>query len=459
MGIWPVLAHPRGPVRKGECAGHSKRPMVSGDDSQLWYDTRVLGTFPQGFVQSLREQKNKGVHDMMARHHIWRGAGTCIALAAVFSLIAPTGAGAQESGGTPPHWLVYIGTYTGGQSEGIYLLHLDTETGELEVVGLAGEANNPSFLALHPTEPLLYSVGRMTDEEGNTVGALNAFAIDPESGLLELLNQHPSIGGGPCHIAVDLPGRHAMAANYGGGSAIVASIEDDGSLGETTAYVEHEGSSVHPRQQSPHAHAVDLAPDGRFLFVADLGIDQIRIYRYSDEDGSLEPNDPPHAETAPGAGPRHFTFHPSGEYAYVINELDNTITAFTYDAEAGALDPIHTVPTLPDDFDGDNTTAEIRVHPSGRFVYGSNRGHHSIAAFSVDADTGELTPIGHTSTRGETPRNFNIDPTGRFLLAANQDTDNIAVFRIDQETGELEFTGSEVEVGAPVCVTFRAPFN
>lgn len=396
---------------------------------------------------------------MTKKHQLWFSAGTCIALATAFSLASPQGAAAQEDSETPSHWLVYIGTYTGGDSEGIYLLHLDSETGELETVGLAAEADSPNFLALHPTEPFLYSVGQMTDEDGNTVGALNAFAIDPETGLLELLNRHPSIGGGPCHIAVDQPGRHAMAANYSGGSAIVASIENDGSLDETTAYVEHEGSSVHPRQQAPHAHAVDLAPDGRFLFVTDLGIDQIRIYRYNDLTGNLEPNDPPHVETAPGAGPRHFTFHPSGDYAYVINELDNTITAFNYDADTGALDPIHSVPTLPDDFDEENTTAEIKAHPSGRFVYGSNRGHHSIAAFSVDEDTGELTPIGHTSTRGETPRNFNIDPSGQFLLAANQDTDNIAVFRIDQETGELEFTGSEVEISAPVCVVFRAPFE
>ena len=396
---------------------------------------------------------------MTMKHCIGRTALLSFLTTAAVGLVVSAGAAAQEGNDIPPHWLVYIGTYTGGQSEGIYLLHLDTETGELETVGLAGEADNPSFLALHPTEPLLYSVGRMTDDDGNTVGALNAFAIDPETEMLELLNQHPSIGGGPCHIAVDQAGRHAMAANYGGGCAIVASIEDDGSLGETTAHVEHEGSSVHPRQQAPHAHAVDLAPDGDFLFVTDLGIDQVRIYRYDDEDGSLEPNDPPYAETEPGAGPRHFTFHPSGDYAYVINELNNTITAFNYDAETGALETIHTVPTLPDDFEEENTTAEIRVHPSGRFVYGSNRGHHSIAAFSVDEQSGELTPIGHTSTRGETPRNFNIDPSGQFLLAANQDTDNIAVFRIDQDTGELEFTGSEVEVGAPVCVTFRAPFE
>lgn len=382
-----------------------------------------------------------------------------LAAAAMLSLTASTGALAEESGEMPPHWLVYIGTYTGGASEGVYLLHLDTETGALETVGLAAEAANPNFLALHPTEPRLYAVGQMPDEDGGQQGALSAFAVDPETGMLTLINQQPSVGGGPCHIAVDLAGRHVMAANYGGGSAIVREINEDGGLGGATAYVEHEGSSVHSRQQAPHAHAVDLAPNGDFLFVTDLGIDQIRIYRYDSEDGSLEPNDPPYAETAPGAGPRHFTFHPSGEYAYVINELDNTVTAFAYDAEAGALETLHTAPTLPEDFEDSNTTAEIRVHPSGRFLYGSNRGHHSIAAFAIDEDSGRLTPLGHTSTRGETPRNFNIDPSGQFLLAANQDTDNITVFRIDPETGGLEFTGSEVEIGAPVCVVFRAPFE
>ena len=390
----------------------------------------------------------------MANHQ--RISITAAALGAML-LLLNTNVSAAVGQEHPSHWHVYIGTYTAGESEGIYLLELDLDTGELTQHGLAGEADNPNFLALHPTEPLLYAVGRMPDGEGGTQGALGAFRIDAESGRLTAVNQASSIDGGPCHIAVDRAGRHVAAANYGGGSFLVRAIEDGGGVGETTGHVQHEGSSVHPRQQNPHAHAVDFAPDGRFLFVTDLGIDKVMIYRYDSETGAVEPNDPPYAEVAPGAGPRHFDFHPSGDFAYVINELDNTVTAFAYDAETGSLETIHTVPTLPEDFEEDNTTAEVRVHPSGRFLYGSNRGHDSIAVFEIDETTGELTPAGHASTQGNTPRNFNVDPSGQYLLAANQNSDNVVVFRIDPGTGMLEPTGGEAEVPSPVCVVFRAP--
>ncbi len=364
-------------------------------------------------------------------------------------------AGAKEPG-WPPYWQVYIGT-SGGDSEGIYLLRLDLETGELTHEGLAAEADSPGFLALHPTESLLYAVGRMQDEEGQRIGALSAFRIEEGTGELSLINQASSIDAGPCHIAVDRAGRHVAAANYGGGSFLVRAIEEDGALGDVTAHVQHEGSSVHPRQQNPHAHAVDFSPDGRFLYVSDLGIDKVMIYRYDSETGAIEPNEPPHAEVAPGAGPRHFDFDPRADFAYVINELDNTVTAFAYDAETGALETVQTAPTLLEDFEEENTTAEIRLHPSGRFLYGSNRGHDSIAVFAVDEESGELTPLDHTSTQGERPRNFNVDPSGQYLLAANQDTHNVVVFRIDQQTGLLEPTGEEVEVPSPICVVFRAP--
>lgn len=365
-----------------------------------------------------------------------------------------------SSADAPAQWWVYIGTYTRGPSEGIYLLRMDAETGRLDAPILAGAAENPSFLALHPTRPLLYSVGQMAAAAGTPGGAANAFAIDPGAGTLSLINQAPSIGAGPCHIAVDRAGRHAIIANYSGGSVAVFPIKDDGGLGEASAFIQHAGSSVHPqRQERPHAHSVTLDADNRFVFAADLGADKMFIYRYDGARGTLEPNDPPWADLAPGAGPRHFAFHPTGKFAYAINELDCTITAFSYDSARGRLDTLQTVPTLPDDFDGENTTAEIRVHPSGRFLYGSNRGHDSIAAFAVDSVTGRLTPLGHSPTRGRTPRNFNIDPAGRFLLAANQDTDNVVVFRIEPETGMLEPTGHEAAVPMPVCVVFTAPLT
>jgi 6-phosphogluconolactonase len=210
------------------------------------------------------------------------------------------------------------------------------------------------------------------------------------------------------------------------------------------------------RQEGPHAHSVTLDAAGRFVFAADLGMDKIMVYRLSEPDGVLEPNEPPFAALTPGSGPRHFAFHPNGRFAYVINELSNTVAVFEYDADAGKLTHVETVNTLPEDFKGDNTTAEVRVHPSGRFVYGSNRGHDSIAVFQVNGETGGLTPAGHTSTGGKTPRNFGIDPSGRYLLAANQDTGNVVAFAIDRETGALTATGQEISVARPVCVTFCA---
>lgn len=349
------------------------------------------------------------------------------------------------------HWWVYIGTYTGGGSEGIYLLRMDAATGALESLGLAAIVQNPSFLALHPKRPLLYAVGEQA--EG---GAVSAFDI-ADDGRLDFLNKSSSVGKGPCHVAVDRDGCHALVANYGGGSVAALPIDASGKLGPASSFIQHAGSSVNPhRQEGPHAHSVTLDAAGRFVFAADLGMDKIMVYRLSEPDGVLEPNEPPFAALTPGSGPRHFAFHPNGRFAYVINELSNTVAVFEYDADAGKLTHVETVNTLPEDFKGDNTTAEVRVHPSGRFVYGSNRGHDSIAVFQVNGETGGLTPAGHTSTGGKTPRNFGIDPSGRYLLAANQDTGNVVAFAIDRETGALTATGQEISVARPVCVTFCA---
>lgn len=359
---------------------------------------------------------------------------------------------------TPDSWRVYIGTYTGGKSEGVYMLSLNTKTGQMENLGLAGAVDNPSFLALHPNKPLMYSVGQGTDAEGNRRGMASALAISPDDGQLTLMNQDVTVGEGPCHVAVDRAGRHILAANYNTGSVAVLPINDDGSLGATTGFEQHEGSSVNPkRQEGPHAHCVKLDAAGKFAFVMDLGLDKIMVYRYDDVTGKLEANDPPFASVAPGAGPRHFAFHPNGHFAYVVNELDNTVTAFAYDSAAGHLEEIQTIGTLPEAFDKENSTAEICVHPSGRFVYASNRGHDSIACFSVDATTGQLTNLGQVSTGGNVPRNFNLSPDGKFLLAANQQSNNVVAFRINSETGLPEATGSEVEITMPVCVVFCNP--
>lgn len=358
-------------------------------------------------------------------------------------------AGGGESGAVR----VYIGTYTRGQSQGIYVSRLDLDSGRLQPPELAAETANPSFVALHPGRPLLYAVGEMGSLEGKKTGAVSAFSVNRASGKLTLLNRQSSRGVGPCHVTVDPSGRNVLVANYGGGSVACLPIRPDGRLGEATSAIQHEGSSVDPRrQQGPHAHSINVDAAGRFAFVADLGLDKVLVYRLDAAAGKLTPNEPPGTRLPPGSGPRHFAFHPTGRFAYVINELSSTVTAFEYDARRGTLGTLQTVSTLPEGFDGRNSTAEVQVHRSGRFLYGSNRGHDSIACFTIDAATGKLTAIDYESTQGRTPRNFGIDPTGRYLLAANQSTDNVVVFRIDHQTGQLRPTGQPLAVPTPVCV-------
>lgn len=352
---------------------------------------------------------------------------------------------------------VYIGTYTGGDSQGIYVCVLDLESGELSQPKLAAETTNPSFLAIHPSRRFLYAVGEIADFRGQKSGGVSAFAIDKQTGQLELLNQQSSQGAGPCHLVVDATGKNVLVANYGGGSVACLPITEDGSLSKATAFVQHHGSSVNPqRQQGPHAHSINAAPGNRFAMAADLGLDKVLVYRFDAERGTLEPNDPPSVSVKPGGGPRHFAFHPSGKFAYTNNEITLTVTAFRYDAADGVLTELQTISTLPQgtEQDSGNSTAEVRVHPNGRFLYVSNRGHNSIAIFTIDPSTGKLTPAGHEPTRGEIPRNFNLDPTGRFLLVANQNTHNVVVFRVHPRTGKLEATGSQIDVPSPCCVRF-----
>jgi 6-phosphogluconolactonase len=348
---------------------------------------------------------------------------------------------------------VYFGTYTNQKSKGIYVAELDLASGKLGPVELAAEIARPPFLAIHPSRPLLYSVGEMLDAQGKKIGAVNAFSVDPKTGKLALLNQQSAEGAGPCHLAVDGSGKNVLVANYRDGTIACLPILGDGKVAKATSKIQHEGSSVNPRrQQGPHAHSINVDPANRFAFVADLGLDKVLIYDFDCKKGTLKPNSPPFAKVDPGGGPRHFAFHPSGRFAYVINELLSTVTAFAYDADKGSLKSLQTISTLPKGFSGDNSTAEVLVHPSGKFLYGSNRGHDSIAMFAIDTKTGKLTHIGNESTQGKRPRNFGIDPTGAFLLAANQDSDTVVVFRVDSKTGVLQPTGQTVSVPTPVCV-------
>jgi 6-phosphogluconolactonase len=382
------------------------------------------------------------------------------------TLLATTllASGARAQGGAPSTggkaggpMIVYLGTYTGPKSSGIYMAKFDPATGSLGRPEIAGETKNPSFLAIHPSRKTLYSVGEVAEFQGKKSGVVSAFSIDPATGKLTLLNQQPTTGDGPCFVTVDATGKAALIANYGGGSVTCVPIQPDGSLAAPTAFVQHSGSGADKqRQKGPHAHSINVSPDNRFAIAADLGLDQLLVYRFNPTDGTLAPHEPKFATVAPGSGPRHFTFDPAGKFGYVCNEMAMTVTAFSYDAARGALTEIQTIGTLPQGTENSPkfSTAEVQVHPSGRFLYVSNRGHDTIAAFTIDPATGKLTAAGHTPTGGKAPRNFRIDPTGAWLLAANQGSDNVVVFKIDPQTGALSPTGTTVSVGSPVCVKF-----
>jgi 6-phosphogluconolactonase len=362
---------------------------------------------------------------------------------------------------------VYVGTYSlpsGGR--GIYRTSLDLDTGALAPPSLAAEAVNASFLAVHPNGRFLYAVSEVGDFEGAPSGAVVAYAIDAATRDLRRLNAVPSGGAAPCYIAVAPGGRHVVVANYGGGSVAAFPIGEGGALAPASGFVQHTGgSNVHPRQKAPHAHIALPAPDGNLIYVADLGLDEVRIYRLDPGTGGLAPGEPASASLPPGSGPRHVAFHPSGRFAYVNNELTSSVTTFARDPATGALAQVETLSTLPEPRPPSNSTAQILVTPDGRHVFVSNRGHDSVAGFAIDEGSGRLRPNGHTPTRGKTPRNFNIDPEGRFLLVANQGsrgpapapgTDGLVAFRLDPATGRLEAVGAPLPIPRPVCVAFAA---
>ena len=375
------------------------------------------------------------------------------------SLLCSLSASSAEPAQPPPdgQYLVYVGTYTGAKSKGIYAYRLDAK-GVLTPLGLAAESVHPTFLAIHPNRRFLYAANETGDFKGTKAGAVSAYSIDLKTGKLTLLNQQSAGGSGPCHLVVDSTGQAVLVANYGGGSVAALPVREDGRLGEASAFIQHHGSSVNQqRQAGPHGHHITTDPANRFALACDLGLDKVLVYRFDPAKGTLLPNDPPAAALKPGAGPRHLAFHPTGRYAYVINEMACTLTAFGYDSQRGQLQELQTLSTLPEGDSGKTNkgAAEVDVHPSGKFVDGSNRGQDSLVVFAIDAKTGRLAHVEHQLTRGKTPRNFGIDPTGTYLLAANQGTDSIVVFRIDPETGRLSPTGQVVDgVGAPVCVKF-----
>ena len=347
--------------------------------------------------------------------------------------------------------LVYIGTYTGGKSQGIYKARFDTTNGKLSRPELAATTKNPTFLALDQVGKVLYAVGETDTFKDQPTGAVSAWSIEPKSGNLKLINEQPSRGTGPCHLALDTSRKCVLVANYGSGSIAALPVEAGGKVGAEAAFVQHSGSSVNPnRQAGPHAHVITPDPLNRFALTCDLGLDKVLVYKLDPTKPSLTLNSS--ASVKPGAGPRHLAFS-AGAWAYVINEMGSSLTVFEWDAARGSLKEIQTVSSLPPDFKGHNSGAEVAVHPSGKFVYGSNRGHDSIAVFAVEKD-GKLKLLQHESTQGKNPRHFAIDPTGKWLLAENQNSDSIVIFSLDPATGRLKPSGQKVEVGSPVCLVF-----
>ena len=361
---------------------------------------------------------------------------------------------------SPRDTLVYVGTYTGPKSHGIYAFRLSpaANTPSLEPLGLAAEAEQPSFLAIDASRDLLFALNESGSWNGQPTGSVTSYAIDRSTGKLSKISETPSAGTAPCHLLLDRTGRNLLVANYSAGNVALIRVGADGHLGAPRAVQQHRGQSVNPsRQEGPHAHAVTLDPAERFLFVCDLGIDRVMIYRFDAAKGTLVPNEPAFASLKPGAGPRHMAFRPDGRFAYVVNELDSTITVFAYDAGRGMLKEIQSVTTLPAGFTGRSTTAEILVHPNGRLLYASNRGHDSLARFTIDPESGRLTATGHHPTGGKTPRHFGVDPTGTLLAMGNQDTDSIVLARIDQATGALTSSPQFASAPSPVCQVFLPP--
>src|SRR5215469_6641917 len=374
----------------------------------------------------------------------------------LLALLVPISASAA-----PPQkgkYLFYVGTYTenGSKSKGIYAYRYDAAAGEITPLGLAAEITNPSWLALHPNGRFLYAVNEVQNFNGPNSGGVSAFSVDHATGKLTFLNEVSSRGADPCYVTVDKTGKYVLVANYTGGSIAAFPISDDGKLGEASAFVQHTGHGADPkRQEAPHAHSIDLSPDNRFAMVDDLGLDKLMVYKFDTGKGTLTPNDPPFANLDPGAGPRHFALHTNGKFAYVVSEMAGTVTVFSADLTKGTLHSLQTISTLPRGFSGAIEDAEVEVHPSGKFLYASNRGDgNSIAVFAIDADKGTLTPVEYTSTQGKTPRNFAIDPTGTLLFAENQQSNNIVIFKINQETGKLTATGKVLDVPSPVDVKF-----
>ena len=358
--------------------------------------------------------------------------------------------------------LLYVGTYTSQGSEGIYVFKFNAETGNLSKLHTVKNVVEPSYLTIDKGRKFLYAVNETAEYEGKKSGAVSAFAIDQKTGNLTFLNKQPSLGGAPCFIIVSENEKFVLVANYLGGNVSVFPIEAGGKIGASVDLAQHGGATGpnKDRQEAAHAHSINLDNKNRYAIACDLGVDKVFIYEFDASNGKLKPNPAQSVyQTKPGAGPRHFAFHPKGKFAFLINELDMTISSLEFDEKSGTLKEIQSVPTLPESFKGSNTCADLHVSPNGKFLYGTNRGHDSLVVYKIDEKTGKLEYVEHTLTGGKTPRNFTIAPNGKFLLAANQNSDSIIVFKIDEKSGKLTKTENKATVSMPVCLKLIPAFS
>lgn len=355
----------------------------------------------------------------------------------------------------------YVGTFTQtvrdaeARKDGIFWFQLDAETGSLQREGAADCGPNPAYLTLSTDQRYLFAVNEVHEFHGQKGGGLSAFQVDLTTGGLSFLNSQPSYGESPCYVSLDRSGKFALVSNYAGGNIAVYPLLSDGRLGPFSEFIQHGGHGPNPkRQEKAHAHSIQMEASNKLALVADLGLDQVRLYRLDLATGKLQMAVPGEISLHPGAGPRHLDFHPNGKWMYVINELDSTLSVFEVDFRAGIYRHLQTASSLPEGYDGEKWAADVHVHPNGRWIFASNRAHDSLAMFAIDPETGTVILLGTVPSGGKTPRNFALDPSGKWLLAANQDSDNLVVFALDPTSGRLTPTGSETAIPAPVCVKF-----
>ncbi len=384
----------------------------------------------------------------------WSPFGHITAAAVLLLCLMPLGGAGTPADAQHVKEIIYVGTYSGRGSRGLYVFAFDRATGQMTGIQTVSDRKGPNFQALHPDGTYLYSVSGAAYSDETDHGTVTAYRIDPETGLLTQINEQSTQGRGPAHVSVDPRGRFVYVSNFSSGNLSVFAINEDGSLTEAVDVVRHEGSSINERRQSgPHVHSIVPSPDGRYIYVSDMGIDKIMIYAVDQNTGELTPAEMPYVESIPGSGPRHFTIHPNDKFAYSLEQISSTVAVYRVNQSTGALTRIQRMSTLPDAFEGANQAADIHISPDGEFLYASNRGHNSLVIYKIDRATGKLSLIDHEPTRGRHPRNFMVDEKGEFVLVANMYDDEVVIFRRDQETGKLNYTGEQVHVPMAVCVT------